>query len=191
MRKNKMTVRGIAIAAGLAAFSAVVQLIHIGYQSPQFGMWIDVVAVSWIIAYFLFGWRMSLTVSVVGALVITLFAPDTWLGAGMKWVASAPMFFIPAAWLILQNKDHRYYKYYKNLIVPVIIALVIRCLLVLPLNYYYAIPIWTGMSPAKAMIVIPWYIIVLFNVIQGILDVGLAWVIVFKFRLDRYAPWKK
>ncbi len=186
-----MTVREIAIAAGLAAFSAVVQLIHVGYQSPQFGMWIDIVAVSWIIAYFLFGWRMSLTVSVVGALVITLFAPDTWLGAGMKWVASAPMFIMPTAWLILQNKDHRYYKNYKNLIVPVVIALVIRCLLVLPLNYYYAIPIWTGMSPAKAMIVIPWYIIVLFNVIQGILDVGLAWVIVFKFRLDRYAPWKK
>jgi riboflavin transporter FmnP len=60
-------------------------------------------------------------------------------------------------------------------------------LLVIPINYFYAIPIWTGLTPAKAMVVIPWFIIALFNIIQGIIDVGLAWLLVFKFKLERFA----
>lgn len=91
MNKKIFGVRELSIGAGLAAFSAVVQLIHVGYQSPQFGMWIDIVAVTWVVGYFLFGLRMSLIISVFGALMITLFAPDTWLGATMKFIASVPM----------------------------------------------------------------------------------------------------
>ena len=90
---KKMTVRELSLAAGLASISAATQLIHIGYQSPTWGMWIDVVAISWIIAFFLFGVRGSLLVSLVGALIITLFAPDTWLGASMKWIATLPTWF--------------------------------------------------------------------------------------------------
>ena len=47
---KKIKTRELAIASGLAAVSAVVQLIHIGYISPQWGMWIDIVAVTWAIA---------------------------------------------------------------------------------------------------------------------------------------------
>ena len=185
--RSKITVKEIAIAAGLAAFSAVVQIVHIGYQSPQWGMWIDIVAVTWITAFFLFGLRMSFLVSVVGALVITLFAPETWLGASMKWIASMPMWLGLFIWLKFRNKKYNYYKNYKNLIIPLIMALAIRCLLVIPINYFYAIPIWTGLSPAKAMTIIPWYIIALFNIIQGLIDVGLAWLLVFKFKLERFS----
>jgi len=186
MRKKNFSVRQLTIAAGLSAFSAVVQLIHIGYQSPQFGMWIDIVAVSWMIAFFLFGFRMSALVSLVGALVITLFAPDTWLGASMKWAATFPMWLILGLWIIVLKKSFSYYRIPHNLIAPVIIALVIRCFLVIPLNYYYAIPIWTGLTSAKAMVIIPWYIIVIFNSVQGIIDVVVAWILVFKFKLDRF-----
>ena len=81
---KKFNTRQLAFAGALAAVSAVLQLYHLGYQSPQWGMWIDLVAVSWIIAYFLFGIRSALLVSFLGAVIITLFAPDTWLGASMK-----------------------------------------------------------------------------------------------------------
>jgi hypothetical protein len=43
------------------------------------------------------------------------------------------------------------------------------------------------MTPEQAMAAIPWFIIVLFNVVQSIIDVALAWILVYKFRLDRYA----
>ena len=190
MKKNKLKTRELAIAAGLAALSALVQIIHVGYLSPQWGMWIDIVAVTWVIALLLFGIRMSIIVSLIGAVIITLFAPDTWLGASMKWVASFPIFLMLGLWLIKNKQPLTYYKKASHLITPVLIGIVIRCVLVLPLNYYYAIPIWTKMTTLQAMQAIPWYIIVLFNVIQSLIDVALAWILVYKFRLDRYASHK-
>jgi riboflavin transporter len=186
MAKNKLKTREIALAAGLAALSAVVQLIHIGYQSPQFGMWIDIVAVTWIIALFLFGLRISFIVSLIGAIIITLFAPDTWLGASMKWLASFPVWLILGLWTMNKTKTHNYYRSFFHLIIPLFIAIAIRCLIIIPVNYYYAIPLWTGMSSAQAMAAIPWFIIAVFNILQSIVDVVVAWFLVYKFRLIRY-----
>jgi riboflavin transporter FmnP len=154
-------------------------------------MWIDIVAVTWLMAFFLFGIRMSLLVSLGGALVITLFAPDTWLGASMKWVASFPMWFILGMLLVMLKKPLSHYARPINLVLPVVLALGLRLLFVIPLNYYYAIPIWTGMTTAQAILAIPWYIIAVFNVIQGLVDVILAWILVNKFRLNRFSHWKK
>ena len=190
-KSSRFSGRELTIAAGLAAFSAVVQLIHVGYQSPTFGMWIDIVAITWIMAFFLFGKRMSLIVSLVGALIITLFAPDTWLGASMKWIASLPMWLILALWMEVSKKSLNYYGQVKNLIIPILLALFIRCLIVLPLNYFYAIPIWTGMTTAIAWKAIPWYVIVIFNVVQGLVDILVAWILVFKFRLKSFSNWTK
>lgn len=187
MSHTKLKTRELALSAGLAAISAVVQLIHIGYMSPQWGMWIDIVAVTWIIALLLFGLRIALIVSIIGAIIITLFAPETWLGASMKWLASLPVWLIPGLWLIWKHKHLNYYKSFTKLIIPVLIAIIIRCAIIIPVNYYYAIPIWTKMTPVQAMIAIPWYIIALFNIIQTILEVALAWILVYKFRLYRYS----
>jgi riboflavin transporter FmnP len=185
---KKLKTREIALAAGLAAISAVVQLIHIGYQSPQFGMWIDVVAVTWIIGIFLFGPRMAFIVSAMGAIMITLFAPDTWLGASMKWLASFPVWLLLGTWTLNKKKPFEYYKKWQRLLIPLILAIVIRCLIIIPMNYFYAIPIWTGLTPAKAMIIIPWQIIAIFNIVQSFVDVGVAWILVYKFGLNRFAP---
>ncbi|MDZ7586128.1 MAG: hypothetical protein U0946_00090 [Patescibacteria group bacterium] len=179
----KLTNRELALTAALAAVSAVLQLIHLGYQSPQWGMWLDLVAVSWLIAFFLFGLRSSFYVSILGFIVITLFAPDTWLGASMKWLATAPM------WLSLGFFSQKFKSFQKisSLVLPLTIGLIIRSLIIIPINYYYAIPIWTGMSPIVAIQTIPWYIIFGFNSIQGLIDVILAWTIVYRFRLSRFA----
>ncbi len=186
MNKNRLKTREIVIAAGLAAISAVVQIIHIGYMSPQWGMWIDIVAVTWLIALFLFGLRIAFIVSLIGAVIITLFAPETWLGASMKWIASLPIWIILGIWLTSQKKKLGYYRDFRNLLAPLVIAIIIRCIIVIPINYYYAIPIWTKMTPEQAMTAIPWYIIALFNVVQSIVDVFLAWALVYKFGLIRY-----
>lgn len=184
---KKITTQEIAVSAALAALSATVQLIHLGYLSPQWGMWIDVVSVSWVIAYFLFGIKPAVLVSAVGAIIITLFAPETWLGASMKLVATLPILLALFAWVAMQKKNHTTYAHWQNLIIPLLIGTLVRCLTVLPLNYFYAIPIWTGMGPAQAMKVIPWFVIAGFNVVQSIIDVGLAWVIVYRFKLSRFA----
>lgn len=187
MSKSNFSARDLAIAAGLTAFSAVVQLVHIGYQSPQFGMWIDIVAVTWIMAYLLFGLRMAFTVSMAGAVIITLFAPDTWLGASMKWVASFPMWFILGIWAVILKKNLSHYNKITSLVLPIVVALALRLAVVIPLNYYYAIPIWTGMSTSQAMAAIPWSVIAIFNVVQGVAEVFIAWILVNKFRLNRFS----
>jgi riboflavin transporter FmnP len=183
--------REISLAASLTALSAVMQLLHLGYQSPQWGMWLDAVAVPWLIAFFLFGTRLALTVSFLGSLIITLFAPETWLGAVMKFTATVPLWLSLWLYLIFIKAQLLHYQRLSLLLIPVLIGLVFRSGLMLPLNYYWAIPLWTGMSTEQAMVLIPGYVIIGFNSIQAIIDVGLAWLLVFKFRLYRYASWTR
>jgi riboflavin transporter FmnP len=183
----KISTRQIAIASALAALSTVVQLIHIGYQSPTWGMWIDIVSVTWVVAYFIFGLRISILVSLLGAGMISLFAPETWLGASMKLVATLPIIIMISGWTIIRKKRIDWYVKPLHLLVPLLIGIIVRCLVVLPLNYYYAIPIWTGMTPSMAMKAIPWFVIAAFNSIQSIIDVIFAWIIVYVFKINRFS----
>ena len=178
----------ITAAAALAAISAALQIVHVGWMSP-WGMWIDIVAVSWIVAYLLYGGRTALVVSIVGALIITFAAPSTWLGASLKWIATLPMFLVP---VIMQKTMRLKLKDFSKpllLTTAIAIAIVLRVLIVIPVNYYFAIPIWTGWTPAEAMTFVPWWAIVGMNAIQGALDVILAWLLVFRFKLDRFSAW--
>lgn len=181
-----MKIKTLAFCAALASISATVQLIHIGYLSPSWGMWIDFVAVTWIIAFFLYGLKASVLVSLFGSLVITLFSPDTWLGASMKFAATLPVILVLFAVMKILKKDYKYWSNLNNLKIPVLLAILIRVIIVIPLNYYYAIPIWTNMSPIQAMMAIPWWVIASFNAIQTIVDVFLAWLLVYRFKLIRY-----
>lgn len=186
MSSTKIPIHELVISSSLATISALLQLIHIGYQSPQFGMWIDLVACSWIIAFFLFGIRAALLTSLVGAVIITLFSPETWLGASMKWILSMPNLLCLYFWSIITHKKPETYNNIKFLGTPVFCALCLRSLLALPLNYYYAIPIWLGIPSSQAIATIPWYIIVIFNSLQGLVDVTLAWIITFHFKIIKF-----
>jgi len=115
---KKLTTKQIALASGLAAISTVVQLIHIGFQSPQFGMWMILWLLPGLSDFFIFGSRMALIVSVMGAIMITLFAPDTWLGASMKWMASFPIWFLLGIWTVKRESAIKYYKKWWRLLIP-------------------------------------------------------------------------
>lgn len=186
-----LTYREMALAASLTALSAVLQLWHLGYQSPQWGMWLDAVAIPWLIAFFLFGPRLALVVSLLGSLVISLFAPETWLGAVMKFLATVPLWLALAAWLNLRKAQLLHYQRPGLLGIPVAAGLLLRSGLMLPLNYYWAIPIWTGLTTDQALAAVPWSVIAGFNTIQGLIDLTVAWILVFKFRLYRYASWTR
>jgi len=176
----------LVTSAVLAALSATLQLIHIGYQSPQWGMWIDIVAVSWLIAFFLYGMRSALIVTASGFLVITLFAPDTWLGAIMKASATLPIFAALFTYLKWRKASLSIFSSLKHLVIPLIVGCLTRSLIIIPVNYYFAIPIWTKMTQTAAMTAIPWFIIAGFNTVQTVVDVGLAWILVYKLKLNRY-----
>lgn len=179
----------ISAGAALAAISAVVQIIHIGYLT-QWGMWIDIVAIPWILALFLYREKTAFLVSVVGAIIITLVDPSSWLGASMKWLATMPMLLMLLTWQKMFKLKLKDYKKIKILIPCIVFGVILRGIIIVPLNYYYAIPIWTGWTTEKAFAMLPWWIIFSVNAIQGILEVSVAWLLVFKFKLERYATWK-
>jgi len=179
----------ISAFAALAAISATFQIVHLGYQTP-WGMWIDVVAIPWILAFFLYRGKGSLLVSLIGAIIITLVAPSTWLGASMKWLATMPMWLMLWLWQGLFKLKLKDFRKMRIMIPCIILGIIIRGLIIIPTNYYYAIPIWTGWTPEQAMGMLPWWIIFSLNVVQGILEVVIAWLLIFKFRLKRFASWE-
>jgi len=186
MKNNILVTRRLAIFAALSAISALFQLLHIGFKT-QWGMWIDIVAVPWIIAYFLFGMRGGLMVSLVGSIIITLIAPDTWLGAAAKFMATVPMFFVFYAITLILKKKIDQFKKIKNILIPIFVGIGIRGLLMFFFNYYFALPIWIpGKTPAQLMSLFPWYIIIGINAVQGIIDVIFAWLLVFPYKLSRF-----
>jgi riboflavin transporter FmnP len=78
----------------------------------------------------------------------------------------------------------------KFIVTAVLLAILLRTIIIIPLNYYFAIPIWTGWSVAEAMNFIPWWAIFVMNAVQGVFEVALAWLLVFRFRLDRFSTWQ-
>ncbi len=186
MKNNFQQTRRMAIFAALAAISAIFQLLHVGIKT-QWGMWIDVVAVPWIIAYFLFDLKGGLTVSLVGSIIITLIAPDTWLGASAKFIATVPMFLVLYGATLIFKKNIVQFKKIRNIILPVLIAISLRGVLMFFFNYYFALPIWIpGKTSIELMNIFPWYIIVGINAVQGIIDVVFAWILVFPYKLSRF-----
>ena len=186
MKNNFQQTRRMAIFAALAAISAIFQLLHVGIKT-QWGMWIDVVAVPWIIAYFLFDLKGGLTVSLVGSIIITLIAPDTWLGASAKFIATVPMFLVLYGATLIFKKNVTQFKRLRNIILPVLVAIILRGVLMFFFNYYFALPIWIpGKTSIELMNIFPWYIIVGINAVQGIIDVVFAWILVFPYKLSRF-----
>lgn len=170
------------VLSGLASLSAILQLVHIGYESSY--MWIDLVAFPWVVAFFLFGLPSAVLISFISTIIIGIFSPEIWMGASMKWMLSMSSVFCLYLWLRLKRGDLSAYKDFSFLITPLLCALLLRCLLALPLNYLYAIPIWFHMSWQKALLAVPWYVTSFLNLAQGLVDILLAWIVVFFFKLN-------
>lgn len=176
----------ILTSAGmLAAISIVFQIVHIGYLSP-WGMWIDLVAIPWILAYFLFGFRGSLITAVVSSIIIALVAPSGLVGASMKFIATLPMFFTPAIIVYLSKLEIKDIEKWKWFVTVLAASVIMRGIFVIPANYYFAIPVFFGMSPEQAMEFVPPVIMFGLNAIQGAVDFTIAWMLAFRFKLTRF-----
>ena len=132
-----------------------------------------------------------MVVSVLGALIITLVAPSTWLGASMKWLATLPMWLMLGVWCKVFRLKLKDFGRLKVLLPCLAVAIVIRGLIMIP-AWCAALPLWLGWSFEQAtnFALSIWYIIFGLNGVQGLIDVLGAWLIMFKFRLTRFATWE-
>jgi len=100
----------LVIVSMLGALAAIFQITHGVLGIPTgFGMTVDLVAVPVLLAFFLFGLEHSLWVLLIASLVITVIAPDSWLGASMKFSATLPMLTLPALYLISKGSKAAFF----------------------------------------------------------------------------------
>jgi hypothetical protein len=182
----------IAIMSALAiifdVFSDVLPL-----RMP-WGMKVDFVGTVWVLSYFLYGLSVASSVSVITTLFITLFMPTGFVGGIMKFVATIPMFLVPALVSRLPFFSNYGSKLFNKTLLIVGVAFLanaVRLLVATAVNYYWAIPLWTGIPTGDILAVMFGGSILEFiifvaglNVLQGIIDVVIAWLLAFKFRLS-------
>jgi len=136
----------VAGAAILATLSVVLQTLPPIFLTPWF-MRIDLVAVPWVIAWILFGFKASLLSLAISIPIVGVLGPFAggWVGATMKAMASIWMIFIPALFALKYGVG----RLLANRLLygaTVLTAVVIRGLATVFLNLYFAIPIFFGMN---------------------------------------------
>lgn len=71
-----------------------------------------------------------------------------------------------------------------------VLAVIVRCTAMVITNYYFAGPLFFQMTPSQFMSAFPWYLISIWNVFQGFIELALAWTLAFKFGfVERYMKW--
>ncbi len=175
----------VTSASMLAAVSIVFQIFHVGYLTP-WGMWIDLVAIPWILAYFIFGFRTSLLTAAVSGALIALLAPSGYIGASMKLLATVPMIVGPALVLWISKRKREDFSRRRWIILAFLASIAIRTAVVLPANYYLAIPLFFGMETSQALTFIPPWLMFGLNTVQGGIDLFVAWTLAFRFRMMRF-----
>ena len=157
------------------------------------GMKIDFVGVIWILAYFLYGLKEALSVSIITAIFISMVMPTGFLGATMKLIATLPMFVIPELIARFYGSKRRA-KIFNNIIIITIsgiLATIVRLVVATLLNLYWAIPIYYGIPQVEVINALGGWVALItlvagFNVIQGIVDIFVSWLLAFKFNLSEY-----
>jgi riboflavin transporter FmnP len=164
------------------------------------GMKIDFVGTVWVLSYFLYDLPVAFPVSAITTLYIALFMPTGFVGASMKFIATTPMFLIPALVSYLPFFSNRSSKIFNNLLLTVglgILANIVRLLVATAVNYYWAIPLWTGIATENILDTLfggSLFAFIVFvaglNVLQGIVDILVPWMLAFKLKLSTmYGTW--
>ena len=184
----------IVSTAVLAALSIIFELI------PSFrvfwGMKIDFVGVMWVLAYFLYGLNEALCVSAITTLFILLYSPTGLVGATMKFVATVPMFLVPAGLLHLPIFTQRASKAFNRILTIMVtgtLAILVRIAVTSLVNYYWAVPLFLGIPSSVllerffggSVLAFVAYVASM-NLLQGVVDVVVPWFLAFKVRLAEY-----
>jgi len=158
------------------------------------GMKIDFVGTVWVLSYFLYGLSVAFPVSIITTLFIALFMPTGFVGATMKFIATIPMFLIPASVSYMRSSSNRSSKIFNNPLTIIglcILASIVRLLVATAVNYYWAIPLWTGIPTDEILEKMGYGSMAAFivfvagmNVLQGVVDIFVPWMLAFKLKLS-------
>ena len=147
MNLNRPTIK-IAGAALLAPLTVILQSLPPIFITPWM-LRIDFVAVPWLICWIIFGLKPALLSLLISAPLVGFVGPFAGgaIGAIMKPLASVWMFLIPAffAWKLGGTKQLLENK--RFFVLAGVIALIIRAIVTVLVNFYFALPIFYNLTP--------------------------------------------
>ena len=135
-------------AALLAPLAMLLQIAPPLFVTPWF-MRIDLVAVPWIICWLVFGLKSSLLSLLISVPLVGVLGPFAGgiVGIVMKSVASIWMFIIPAFFAQRAGGIQKLLDNKPLFMVAALCALVVRAGVTVFFNFYFALPIFFGMTP--------------------------------------------
>jgi len=175
----------------LAPLAVILQILPPLFISP-WSMRIDLVAVPWILCWILFGLKPALLSLLISAPLVGFLGPFAggWVGATMKTVASIWMFLIPALFAWKTGGTKRLLETKGLFALAGVFAIVVRVIVTLLFNFYFAIPFFFNMTPddiigffsgvtTLGFIGLGAYIteVAFWNIIQGIIDLFASLII--------------
>jgi len=182
----------------LAALSVVMQVLPPLFVTPWF-MRIDIVAVFWVLCWILFGFKAGLLCLLISVPLVGVLGPFAggWVGAIMKSVSSVWMFAIPAFFAWKTSGTNRLLENKWSYIFSGILAIVVRDIVCIFFNLYFALPVFFGMTiddivfmfstpgflsfvgHSLGLVGLGAYVIevAFWNTIQGILDIYVSLII--------------
>ena len=118
------------------------------------GMKVDFVGTIWVLSYFMHGVSVAFPVSAITVLYIIFGPTPTGLVGGvMKFIATIPMFLVPTLISYLFFFSNRRANIFEKPLVIIgvcALASVVRLLVAIIVNLYWAIPTFYGMTPEQA-----------------------------------------
>lgn len=197
MNLNRLTIK-ITGAAVLAPLSVILQVLAPLFITPWF-MRVDFVAVPWILCWILFGLEAALLSLLISVPLVGVLGPFAggWVGATMKSVASVWMFVVPAIFAWKTGGTKRLLENRRLFTLTGVLAIIVRVLVTLLFNFYFAIPFFFGMTTEDiiqmfsntaflsfignsiGLIGLGAYIseVAFWNIIQGIIDISASLLI--------------
>lgn len=168
------------IVIGAALMAALSVVLEAFLPAPKIGFIdLDFVGVPWGISTLIFGPFGGLITSAATALFI-FFGESGWIGAVMKFSAT-----IPTVLALAFIRWKRLYSW-RFLAAAFIIATVLRVSIMVPLNYYFAIPLFVHISVEEAFARFPVLpITVVPNIIVSAIEFAVIYAVVFGSKLKR------
>ncbi|MCK4884467.1 hypothetical protein KAS24_00205 [Candidatus Bathyarchaeota archaeon] len=147
MNLNRPTIK-IAGAIVLASATVILQNASILFITPWY-MRIDLVAIPWILCWILFGLKPAFLSLLISLPIVGFIGPfqGGWVGATMKSVATIWMFLIPAIFAWKTGGTKRLLENKHLFVLAGALALVVRVVVTVIFNFYFAIPFFFNMSP--------------------------------------------
>ncbi|PVX27799.1 MAG: hypothetical protein CW716_00425 [Candidatus Bathyarchaeum sp.] len=190
MNVNRPTIK-IAGATLLAPLAVILQIFVPLFVTP-WGMQIDLVAIPWMICWIIFGLKPALLSLFISAPLVGFLGPFAggWVGATLKTVATIWMFLIPALFASKMGGTKKLLENKKMFVSVAIISLIIRAIVTVIFNFYFALPFFFGWShetiismfdsvTTLGFVGFGAYVteVAVWNIIQGIIDLFVSMIL--------------